>query len=105
MIPDSTPALLLAELHLPPGFVIVDPADEPPRLEDGLRVEIMDEGGAIRPWTWSDLVDWHGAIACRIISNGRDLPCDGCGTLTQWAIRDPETKRQVPYCKACREDD
>lgn len=97
MIRGTASALLKAELTLPYGFKPLDPLDIPD-LADGLRVEIVDEEGRVRPWQWANMVDWHEALGWRIVPDGTSEPCAYCGELTLDCDDDGEA-----LCASCRD--
>lgn len=81
MIRGCQSAALADELRLPPGWHVVNPSD-PPEIEEGMRVEIMDLSGQPRRWEWPEVVHWHEALGYRIADDGVAEACGLCGTLT-----------------------
>ncbi len=59
-----------------------------PDLPAGARIEIMDRTGAVRPWEFADLADWHEAVAYRNVE-GEQLECLVCEDWTM-SIEDQE---------------
>jgi MoaA/NifB/PqqE/SkfB family radical SAM enzyme len=95
---------------LPHGFEPVERGKEPdgfPTSDEVLRIEIVDLGGNVRPWEWSDMpIAWHEAIGWRIADDGVAQACGGCGRLTRIGFYEGPSDARVfnPLCGDCDAD-